>query len=341
MSTTDVQTQLAHDEHAFRQKFPALIPTNLKGAYAMPGPPDNFDPNTATEAELIKHGVFWPRPRATDHPFLKRAWETLYSPKRKIEWIAPRLEPQVGKTHISRKPLRQVAEGNFVNTAWSGAGIRGGGPWNRVFGQWVIPSVSQPSEPQGLEGGWNSSSWVGLDGFDLDIVSNDVLQAGVEQSVDAQGNASFVAWFEWFAPEQSGSPGYIFQVNVPGVAVGPGQMVFCLVNYIALFPVGNFGNVIFLNMMTNQAFGVLLAPPPGATASGNTIEWIMEAPDGGEPISALPRFTPVVFLPALGNGANGVADPANGDTVNIEDDSGTLLTSVTVAPAITVIDFIG
>jgi hypothetical protein len=96
-----------------------------------------------------------------------------------------------------------VSDQNFVNSAWAGAGIRGLGPWNGIIGIWKIPTVSQPSEPQGTEGGWNSSSWVGIDGFQVNLISNDVLQAGIQQKVDAQGNASYVAWYEWFAP---GSP---------------------------------------------------------------------------------------------------------------------------------------
>jgi hypothetical protein len=344
MSSTRTRGDFTHDEQSFLRSFPSpLIATNVKGAYVIPAPSTVFDSSTASADELIKNGVFWPRPSATDHPSLRRAWQRVYSQKRQIEWIAPKLEPQAGKTHILRKPAKQVANANFVTNSWSGAGIRNGGPWNRVVGQWFIPTVSQPSEAQGTEGGWNSSSWLGIDGFLT--TSNDVLQAGVEQKVDGQGNASYVAWFEWFAPQQpTGSPAYINQINVPSLAVSPGQLVFCLVNYFGpIPPFGNFGNIVFLNMSTNQAFAVLLVPPPGATATGDTIEWIMEAPDGGEPTSSLPQFTPVPFLMALGSTrtATNVGNPANGDTVNIEDSNGKDLTSVTVADAIVVIDFIG
>jgi len=66
-----------------------------------------------------------------------------------------------------------------------------------------------------------------------------------------------------------------------------------------------------------------VAPPPGATFDGNSVEWIMEAPDGGLPISALPSFTPVQFTAALGCGADGVTvgNPQNGDNWNIVDNS--------------------
>ncbi len=345
MSSKTVQGPIGHDEEALLKKIPSLIATNLRGAFAIPALPDDFDPTTASEAELIRHGVLWGRPAADGNPALAKAWKRVFSRKRHARThIVPELEPQVGKTHNLRRPLRQAAEGNFVNSAWAGAGFRGLGPWNGALGIWRIPTVSQPSEPQGLEGGWNSSSWVGIDGFDIGIVSNDVLQAGVEQKVDSNGNASYVAWFEWFAPAQPGSPSYIFQTNFDNFDVTAGQQVLCLVNYFNLLPfLPPLGIITFLNETTGQHMGVILFAPPGATATGNTVEWIMEAPDGGEPNSSLPKFTPVVFTSAVASGASGVdaGNPEFGDTANIETAGGQLLTSVTTGNETVTIDFIG
>jgi hypothetical protein len=55
----------------------------------------------------------------------------------------------------------------------------------------------------------------------------------------------------------------------------------------------------FANDTTGEHFSITLAAPPGATFDGNTAEWIMEAPDGGEPVSSLPAFTPVTFTDAI------------------------------------------
>jgi hypothetical protein len=73
----------------------------------------------------------------------------------------------------------------------------------------------------------------------------------------------------------------------------------------------------------------------------------MEAPDNGEPTSALPKFTPVVFSTAVasrgsGTGSNyDAGNPQNGDTFNIETATGKLLTSVAVGDQTVTIDFIG
>ncbi|CAL8481769.1 G1 family glutamic endopeptidase [Caballeronia sp. S22] len=108
------------------------------------------------------------------------------------DFIVPLLEPQIGKTHELRG-ARQVSNGSFTSNNWAGGVLKG--PWTFVEGNWMVPIVSKPTEPQGVEGGWNSSSWVGLDGA---YGSDDVLQVGVEQRVDASGKASYTAWYEWY-----------------------------------------------------------------------------------------------------------------------------------------------
>ena len=68
---------------------------------------------------------------------------------------------------------------------------------------------------------------------------------------------------------------YINQTNIANFPVNPGDTMSCAVSYI-----GNTAGVInFANQTTGQKFSVTLAPPFGATFSGETVEWIMEAPD--------------------------------------------------------------
>jgi hypothetical protein len=302
-----------------------LIPTALSGAFISPAPPDDFDPQTASPASLMRHGLLWRRPQQGDDPALRAAWERVFSRAWRAEdRIIPEFEPQVGKTHNLRG-ARRLADGGFTGAQWAGAVVRG--KWTGAIGYWVIPAVTRSLEPQGTEGGWNSSSWVGIDGT---FGSNDVLQAGVQQIVDSNGKASYVAWYEWYAPPQRNSPPYIFQVNIPNFAVSPGQQVYCSVQYINN---NTAGQLYFANEATGKHFSITLAPPPGATYSGNCAEWIMEAPDGGEPKSSLPSFTPVTFTSAICRGPNNTTgNPANGNTFNILG-FGTTLTSVVLGTA--------
>ena len=157
--------------------------------------------------------------------------------------------------------------------------------------------------------------------------------------VSASGVASYIAWFEWYAPQESTSPPYIWQTNIPNFPVKPGQQVYCSVQYSGK----TAGVISFANETTGEHFSITLAPPPGATFNGSSYEWIMEAPDGGEPISALPKFTPVTFTSALACsvGFTAVGNPAVADTMNIETTSGKVLTSVSVGTDTTTIKFIG
>jgi hypothetical protein len=347
---------MATNELTRPQTHYPLTELNIPGAYTTPAPPDDFDPRTALPSALVKDGLLWRRPEEGDHPSLLSALEAALSRR----WLAkdriiPHLEPQPGKTHLLRG-LRRVETG-FTSNSWSGGIFQGAGNWVTAIGNWVIPTVSQPNEPQGLEGGWNSSSWVGIDGFN----SNDVLQAGIQQRVDSGGNPSYVAWYEWFVsapappcPDPTGCDSngyplswvgpqgsfrYIYQTNIPNFPVSPGQTVSCSIQYANN---KTTGLIAFGNNTTGQHFSITLLPPPGAAFSGNCVEWIMEAPDLGEPISALPRFTPVTFRNALGCTLNAqtIANPQNGDFINIQN-GGQTLTSVTLGNDTVTINFIG
>ena len=115
--------------------------------------------------------------------------------------------------------------------------------------------------------------------------------------------------------------------------------MYCSVQYVNG---STAGSLYLANEATGQHFSITLAPPPGATFKGNSIEWIMEAPDGGEPTTSLPKFTPVNFTTAIGceaSGANG--NPQNGDTANVETPGGKILTSVKLGNDTVSITFIG
>ena len=325
------------DEATFLKKIPfRLTPTSLKGVYANPAPPDDFDPNTASQLDLARYGLLWRKPGPGDAPEVQQAWTRFFSHKwTEKNRIVPEFDPQIGVSHNLKKMPKKQADGTYLGTVWSGAGTNTG-TWSTVVGYWTIPTVSKPSEPQGTEGGWNSSSWLGLDGM---FTSDDVLQAGVQQKVSASGVASYVAWYEWFAPQESNSPPYIWQINIPNFPVAPGQQVYCSVQYNGK----TSGTISFANEATGQHFSITLAPPPGATFNGSSYEWIMEAPDGGEPTSSLPKFTPVVFTSALACNAGDTVsgNPAVASTMNIETTSGKVLTSVSVGSDTATIKFIG
>jgi dihydrodipicolinate synthase/N-acetylneuraminate lyase len=266
-----------------------------------------------------------PGARAFLEKVLSRQW-------RPEDQITPMLKPLRGVTH-QLTPRTEAENASFTSTRWAGGTIRG--PVTAAFGIWRVPTVSRSPEPPGTAGDWNSSSWVGIDGT---YGSNDVLQAGVQQEVSADGHASYTPWYEWYAPQVAGSPDYIFQTNIENMEIQPGDEVFCAIYYVTQ-QTGAQGEVLFGNTTRGHYFSIVLAPPPGASFSGNSAEWIMEAPNGGEPGNSLPRFSPVVFSTAFASAASGGSgDPANGDATNITG-FGSILTSVTLKSMALEIDY--
>jgi hypothetical protein len=326
--TTDKSSAFILDDAAFRKKTPyPLIATNLPGAYLNPAPPQGFDATKAGPTELTSYGLLFPKPLPSDDTAVVKAWNDIFA----RQWlpqdrIVPILEPRVGRTHRSRHPLEEQTEGNYKSFNWAGAFFGGTAPWASITAAWAVPTVSRPPQPQGPQGGWESSSWIGIDGYPP-TTSNDVLQAGIDQYLSADGTPTYLAWFEWYVPSQSNSPAYVFQTDIPNFPVKPGDVIQCIVQYVNNH---SAGYVFLANNTTNKYFSITLAPPPGATFAGTSAEWIMEAPE--LPPSSLPKFTPVVFTSASARSAsNAIGNPKNATKVtNVETASRQIVTNATV-----------
>jgi len=304
-----------------------LVQTNLTGVFSKARSP-GIAAGPSGIASLLDPALLT-RLQATDAPgaraFLERILSRQWRPE---DQITPMLKPQIGVTH-PLTPRVEVDNNSFTSNNWAGSTIKGS--FTAAFGIWRVPIVSKSAMPPGTACDWNSSSWVGIDGT---YGSNDVLQAGVQQEVSANGAASYTPWYEWFAPKVAGSPNYIYQTNIDNMEIEPGDEVFCGIYYVA-----QRGEVLFGNTTRGHYFSIVLAPPPGASFSGNSAEWIVEAPNTGEPGTSLPRFSPVVFSTAFASAAaNGYGDPATGDTTNIVG-FGSILTSVSLKTMALEIDY--
>lgn len=336
------------DEKAFLQRIPyPITATTVKGSYAGVAPAEDFDPNTASAAALVKNGILLRRPTATDDPALQAAWRKTFSRKWLAQdYVVPVLAPQIGRTHQLRRAPTKTSEGNYLGYAWAGAATASGGPYTGVIANWVVPSVSKASEPASSAPSYDStvgiaydsSSWIGIDGFDFRVVSNDVLQAGVEQYVDTAGKAHYVAWYEWFTAGDT-TPPYVYQTNIANFPITAGNEVSISVQYQGK----TAGYIYFGNVTTGKYTSVTLAPPPGATFSGNTVEWIVEDPDEGEfSNTALAKFTPVTFSSAIAcTASGGTNNPQSDNTCNIETLGGKVLTKVALGSYTVTVDFIG
>jgi peptidase A4-like protein len=330
-ATRKVRRKVAMSETK-RPASTRLVRTNIKGVFSkvrtpgvaagLPGIASLVDPAVLARLQAANA----PGPRAFLEMLLSRQW-------RPEDQITPRSTPQIGVTH-PLTPRTEIDEASFTSNNWAGVTIIGS--WTDAIGIWRVPTVNKPTFPPGTAGNWDSSSWVGIDGT---YGSNDVLQAGVEQKVSASGDASYTPWYEWFAPTYAGSPGYINQTNIDNMEIQPGDEVFCGVHYVNQQN-GLQGHIMFGNVDRGQYFSIVLDPPRSASAYGNSVEWILEAPPLGAPGTSLPRFSPLVFstafataspptAPPLTGSFNNTGLPAEGDTTNIKG-FGAILTSVSL-----------
>jgi hypothetical protein len=204
---------------------------------------------------------------------------------------------------------------NDGGTQWTAVDLTATGqiPWVTAVGTWQVPRVGQPLWPaDALPGdvsltddGWESVTWVGIDGNNIDntaIPTNDVLQAGTKQVLIEGGDTDYSAWFEWFPDTDN---------TISGMPTSPGDTFTATISYV-----GARGFIVLANVTTGTGFSIGLDPPENASFAGRCIEWIMETPTAGlitgQQITVLPTFTPVTFTQASGTDSVGaVRDPSD------------------------------
>lgn len=200
---TDMMTAPA-EQTAKAEKFAASIPypvkkTNLPGVYAMTQMPSGADLASAAPTTLLRHGIPFRRPDAQDRPAVQAAWSSVFERETPFQLIVPEFEITPGRRHLHRRQQTTQDTVQAVSGNWAGAVVDStSGPWVSAAGQFTIPTVSKPSEPAVVNNGWQCVAWVGIDGYSDATPSNDVLQIGVEQTVDSTGNTTCTAWFEWW-----------------------------------------------------------------------------------------------------------------------------------------------
>jgi hypothetical protein len=320
------------DEEKLRQAVPfRLERTAMPGVFTIPAPPAGFDPRTAQPSELIRAGFPWKRPDARSNPVGLALWDRVIA----REWRREETVPTVGRRRHHR-PFGRISDGPDINSNWAGA-VLSTDACTTVVGAWQIPQISQPPEAavydEGFEG-WEMSIWIGLGGF-LPNDSINLLQVGVSRQLLTNGQWGCFPWYEWWIAGNSAGPGvhkYTYKsVDLP-LTVNPGDSVLCIAGYVLDSNGQPVGGHIY---MGNETTGLYAAPavlpvPSGADLSGGSVEWIVEAPDGGEwgtsggSQSSLPAFTPVAF-DAVACGTEGIFGPWT-------DAVGSIVQEITTAP---------
>lgn len=259
------------------------------GMRAFEPPPEGFDPHTAPQEVLRRHGL----PRRPDpdrEPALARLWKrALVRPPTfiKAELAVDELMSSRGPQR-RRRPAVEGPSGWTWEDTWAGTTRE-----LNLNPSYAVPAtcaltVLQVPHAENVTPGQTVAigCWVGIDS------GSDILQAGITAEVDPPdflglgGGVKYYAWTEWWQDNAR---------NVKNFPVSAGEEVLIQVSVDQ----PNLGYAYFHNLSTGLATSVPIPAPSGVTASGGTVEWIVEVVT-----EYLPLFNSVLFENCWAGAAN-------------------------------------
>jgi Peptidase A4 family len=279
-------------------------------------PPAGFDPMTASQTDLQRHG-FPPRPEEPHH--LARYQRVFAHLKNKFHYVEPTLRVNAEKAHGPRR--RQAEAGTETSTNWSGGVVfaPSGDSFRWVEGDWVVPNVDAPTENQW----YYCASWIGIDGDG----SGDVCQAGVECEVFRSGasiSRNIYPWWEWYP---------LPEVQITNLAVNPGDMLTMLLCTSGVD--ATTASVFVTNRTTGASTSLSFDAPSGTKLVGNSAEWIVEAPTVGGAQSAMADYGEVFFSVCEAFTTNGgTIGGGTGDNMNMTAGGSTVSDGNLITPTV-------
>jgi len=260
------------------------VNTSVAGVHAFAAPEKGFNALTASNSQLLAHGLPARPNKATD-PVAFRLWERGMSAL-KTRAVDVKATPYYSTNMRSITTASSVAPSGSVSAVptqysssnWSGiANTKAFSKWSatgsydEVVSIWNVPVSNHPfgSLPCS-EGPWFEVTWNGIDGFK----NGDVVQGGSADYWDdggCGGPVQYYGWVEWY-------PSYPILAIYCGSSlcpVGPGDD-FYVVTYGAK---GTAEQFVFVEDVTQQwsgTFGMTYVTGPGVV--GNSAEYIVERP---------------------------------------------------------------
>jgi Peptidase A4 family len=270
--------------------------TNIDGVRIFSGPPQGFNPLTATNRDLATYGLPQRPDKETDARGY-RMWERgMLAAKTRA---SARLEEQpFSNSEITNREIsnREMTSGRqtsvqgqalenapvqYTSNNWSGvASFNTLKTWskttsfNYVTSVWNVP-VSQPpfgACAAGVKGPFYVSIWNGIDGF----TNGDVVQGGSLATAACNGKKNgtvkYYGWVEWYPSYPS------LVIDCTGTTpcpVSPGDDFWVISYGVA----GTADQSVFVEDLTQQWYGTFsLSWVSGPGVVGSSAEWIVERP---------------------------------------------------------------
>jgi hypothetical protein len=314
--------------------FSDLRPIGQSGLFTLPGRPPVGSPiDFSSYASRRQHGILIPELCPDAPPRLVRLWQDISA----RTWRMPeniRLAPNKRKrrSQANFRSSRQISESEDTSTDWCGsqAVLPSGQSFYYSVIQFNVPQLAVPNPNAGggflkesPQGGYTLSVWVGLDGgianllpSGANVPGGDIWQAGVDCTINAEGNVSYDTWYQWFSPTMPGdSPATPLNINA-----GDTIIITVAYTYSSNGSI-NGGTYQFANATTNEMDpATFIALPPCTAPNGSAAAWIVETPqEQSNPDqltgatstnnTTLPRFQDIVIT-GLGVGTESKASEA-------------------------------
>ncbi|MGO9740197.1 MAG: G1 family glutamic endopeptidase [Roseiarcus sp.] len=273
---------------------PHAVPTNLYGVYAVTQPPAEFNPLTASSADLESWG-YPPRPGSAEGPEAMARWSQAVSLP--VKRVIPQLKRTEGVYHRRATGLKITNSNgssfNATSSNWSGYALvpgTGAQPFYIIEGRWTVPTVKQA--PGTCSGGWDySSHWVGIGGFSDAFL----LQAGSAANVYCDiGNSvpEYFPWLEWLPQSE-----LVIYQNASTDTTFPFQPGDYLVVYVWATNfsggVSTTGELLYEDITQGWSVALVFsaASVGGSEVTGKSAEWIVERTEVGGQLATLPDYT--------------------------------------------------
>ncbi len=199
-------------------------------------------------------------------------------------------------------PSTQTASISNVTSNWAGYAASGQSV-TAVHGTWTVPSVTATGYAAA------DATWIGIGG----ISSNDLIQTGTQNTMDANGNLQTSAFYEMLPDAET---------NVPDFAVSPGNSITAELSQTSdgLWQINLHNNTTGANYQNQVEYD----------SSLSSAEWVEEDPSDGISQVPLDTFAAVPFTHATTviNGDFQSAQAAGAQTMTIMGDGGAQLADI-------------
>jgi Peptidase A4 family len=260
-----------------------------KKVYLYPPPSKDFNPFTATDMDLLRHGLPL-RPDPRKQPELAALWDRRAARYRTFD----HLEPKLDYTTSSKKALTPALGLDPTESCGYQLTTDTSAPFTSLAVTWTIPDLYFTASQNGID---YFHTFVGLGFLDLHV----------EMTVDSADNVTSAFW----SPD-------IGQISVP---VRPGDVVsasLCLQTNQA-----GTGSYNIANETTAQtmSFSINTGYPPAVTVNAG----VTRSSPVGLPFAPLARFGVVYFDEITADTTSGLRSLTSGDATTMVDQNNTTL----------------